>query len=518
MNTFKTRPIRPWQEPKIWIKKHIFLSILIVLIGLLTLKGVVGAFNVGNLFSVKQIVISAVSDSIKTDENNHTNILLIGVGGEGHDGGDLTDTMIVASVDYKHNLIPMLSIPRDLYVENETVGWGSRINSVYEYVAENNNMDYNLGMQELIKEIENITEMEIDYYAKIDFTGFQDVIDALGGVEITLDENFSDPYYPAPDGSGRIYEPFYLPAGTQVLDGETALKYARSRHTTSDFDRAARQQEILNAIKDKATSLGFLINPSKIKNTLAAISANFETNLSFSEMMNFASLASNFGDDTIISAVLNDDPSTTGGIVYSPPQEEYGGAFVLVPYTNDFSEVQKLADLILKNPDIYKQQTPIQILNGTGQTGLAGLTALHLIRLGFNVTDASNAPSKDIQTSSMFFQTKADPETGTTIAPEKLDESTMEFIQNFIPVEISSETPQTHTQENLDADAKIIIVLGNDFMDFYNENPQYFYVGYYYEAPDSSSDASSSDGTADNETGTDSADTTITTDTTNNGN
>jgi LCP family protein required for cell wall assembly len=500
MHGFKKHSIRPWQEPKNWIKKHILLSIVIVLLGLLTLKGVVGAIQVGDPFSIKQIAISAVSEPIKTDSNNHTNILLIGVGGENHDGGHLTDTMILASIDYKNNLVPMLSIPRDLYVENEAVGWGSRINSVYEYAAENNDMNFAIGMKELIKEVENVTDMEVHYYAKIDFQGFTDIINALGGVEVTLEYDFYDPYYPASAGAGYLYEPFYLTEGTHELDGETALKYARSRQTTSDFDRAARQQEILNALKEKATSLGFLLNPVKIKNMLEAVSANFETNLSFSEMMNFASLASDFGSDSILSAVLHDDPSRTGGILYSPPKEEYGGAFVLTTYTKDFSEVHRLANLILQNPEIYRQQTPIQILNGTGTSGLAGFTALHLIRLGFNVVDASNAASKEVKESSMFIQTKVDPETGAEIKTSHGAEETMDFLTHFIPVKTSNELPTTYDSTVWDSEGgEVIIELGEDFLEFYEEYSQFFYIGYYYGVEEETNSDSETTTEADSE-------------------
>ena len=92
-----------------------------------------------------------------------------------------------------------------------------------------------------------------------------EVVDALGGVEVSPTENLIDQFYPAPDGSSHTYDPLYIKAGTQTLDGTTALKYARSRETSSDFERAKRQQEILVAMKDKAISAGFLLNPVKIK-------------------------------------------------------------------------------------------------------------------------------------------------------------------------------------------------------------------------------------------------------------
>lgn len=484
MNGFEKRsiePEKPEKKPKgsftsslktkllTWFRGHVLLGIAAIVIALLALKGFVGAVQLGNPFSVKQIVVSAVSDSIKTDEYNHTNILLIGVGGENHDGGTLTDTMIVASIDHKNNLVPMLSIPRDFYVENDLVGWGTRINSIYEYVAENNDGDYALGMQELIKEVEELTDLEIQYYAKIDFNGFVDIVNAVGGVTVDVPEEIYDTTYPADPGSSNLYQTFHIEPGVQELDGETALKYVRSRHTSSDFDRALRQQQVINAIKDKALSIGFMLNPVRIKKTISAISDNFETNLTMSEMLNFASLASDFDTNGIISAVLNDDPSAYGGILYAPQREAYGGAYVLVPYTNDMDEVHLLADILFHNPQVLLDQIPIQILNGNGSSGIATLLGLHLLRMGFNVVNYSNADAKDVLTSSIYIPN----------SDNKVAKDTAELLETLFPFTYNKETPDKYLPENHASEAEIIIELGEDFMTFYNDNEKYFYFGVY---------------------------------------
>lgn len=474
MNGFKKKSILKVEErAEKWVRGHIVLTIVLLIFGAFFLKGVVGAFNLGNPFSVKQIVVSAVSKGIETDSESHTNILLIGVGGEGHDGENLTDTMIVASIDHKDGLVPMLSIPRDLYVENDLVGWGTRINSVYEYVAENNDDDYELGMEELIKEIEKLVGVDIHYYAKIDFNGFVDIVDAVGGIEVDVAKEIYDLTYPAPAGSGAMFQTFHLDAGVQELDGETALKYARSRHTSSDFDRAARQQQILNALKEKALSLGFLINPVKIKNTIATLADNFKTNLTLSEMLNFAGLASDFDSGSMISAVLNDDPSTVGGILYAPPREEYGGAYVLVPYAKDFSEIHLMANLLFYHPEVYMDQISIEVINSTGASGLAGLTALHLSRLGFNVVEASNGLSKDLKESRIF----------PVGEKNNAMENTMKLLPLFAPAKMEKEMPEEYvnvqTAGEWSTEAEIILELGEDFLNFYEEHKERFYIGIY---------------------------------------
>lgn len=473
MNGFQKRSIQPWKKrSKSWIRSHIILSIAIVFVSVFALKGIVGAINLGNPFSVKQIVISAVSESIETDDYGHTNILLIGVGGEGHDGGTLTDTMILASIDYKEGLISMLSIPRDIYVENDIVGWGTRINSVYEYVAENNDLDYDLGMQELRKEIEGITGAEINYYAKIDFSGFVEIVDALGGITINLDEDLVDPYYPTGNLTGDIYETFSMSAGEHKLDGETALKYVRSRYTTSDFDRAKRQQEVISAMKEKATSIGFLINPAKIKNTLAVLANNFETDLTLSQMLNFASLAADFNGESIISEVLSDDIWAAGGFLYPPEREAYGGAFVLIPYAGegDFSEVHAFTNILSHYPQIINDKVSIQILNGTGESGLAGLTSFYLERYGFDVIDTENALSKDTQETRIWPVGEIN----------EITEETMDALTTIIDAEELNEMPEEYSNALWNTDAEIMIELGSDFYQFYLSNSDLFYYEFLY--------------------------------------
>ena len=245
------------KKPGNWIKHHLLLTILALILGFLTVKGIAGAIMSGNPFSLRQIVLSAVSQNVQEDENGHTNILLLGIGGEGHDGSNLTDTIMIASIDNSNKSIAMLSTPRDLYVNNLEVGWSSRLNGVYQFILDKNE-DKDEAMRVLIEQMQDIYDIKIQYFAKVDFKGFVDVVDALGGVEVSPTESIIDQFYPAPDGSSRIYDPLYIKAGTQTLDGTTALKYARSRETSSDFERAKRQQEILVAMKDKALSIGFL--------------------------------------------------------------------------------------------------------------------------------------------------------------------------------------------------------------------------------------------------------------------
>lgn len=482
MDGFKRKAINVTDQKvqrgvKRWVKKHTILTLGLIIVGLIFFKGFVGAASMGNPFSLKHIVVSSVSNGVETDVQGHTNILLIGVGGEGHDGENLTDTMIIASIDKKNKLVPMLSVPRDFFVDNEVVGWGTRINGVYEYIYDDTG-DSAFAMGELIGELELITDIDIHYYAKIDFQGFEDIVDAIGGVDVSLEEDIYDPYYPAPPGLGYTQETFYLEAGDHTLDGKTALKFARSRYTTSDFDRARRQQELIDAIRQKATSVGFLLNPNKIKNTLEAVSNNFETDMTLTEMLHLASLASDFDSSSILSEVYNDEAYRTGGFLYTPERAAYGGAFVLVPFSDDLIEMQTFANLYFYESQIFVDQVPIQVLNGTGTESVAGLTKMHLSRYGLNVVDASNAATKDVEKTQIFYYPQGEDEDEEAIIYE-LDQ-TLEVIESLLTTGEISEPTDEYSKENWDSDgAEIVIVLGQDFLEYYNEHEERFYIGFY---------------------------------------
>jgi LCP family protein required for cell wall assembly len=449
-----------------WVKSHLFLSLVMLILGVLTLKGVVGAIRTGHPFSMKQIFISAIGSGLETDDYGHTNILLLGVGGEGHDGANLTDTMMVASIDDADGTVSLLSVPRDLYIAESDVGWGTRINSIYQYIYDEDE-DSVAAEASLEKEMEELLGIDIQYYAKIDFKGFVEIVDAIGGITVTVPETINDESYPATDGSLELYDPFYLTAGEQELDGETALKYARSRHSTAggDFDRAKRQQQVIEAIKDKALSLGVLANPSKIKNIYYAISSNFETNLSLSNMLTLVDQSGDFEDDSIASAVFSDAAYQTGGFLYTPEREE-GDPFYLEPYTGDFSELQQFAQLFFYHPNVVQDQIPVMVLNGTKEESMAGLTKMMLVRYGFNAV-YGNAPDKNIADTMIYNLSPKDDAVNETI--EVLPSLTYGEISEDVPPEVVTAAEG----------AKIVIVLGQDFAEYYRDHDNLFYIGFY---------------------------------------
>lgn len=200
---------------------------------------------------IAYIASKSVGETMKKDEYHRINILLVGYGGGTHDGAQLADSVMVASYDPKAHRVSMLSLPRDLIVLNKE-GKSSKLNAILSRSYNTNGRDIAGAAQDLITTVEKVTGLEIPYYAMIDFNGFVELVDGLGGIDIYVPQHFLDREYPV-DWNGT-YEIFELFEGRNHLSGPNTLKYARSRHSTSDFSRSKRQQKIIEAIAKKILS------------------------------------------------------------------------------------------------------------------------------------------------------------------------------------------------------------------------------------------------------------------------
>lgn len=474
-------PLKKRQKVLQFMGQH-FIWTAILLVGFVGIaKATYNVITLAENVSVKEIVFSAFSEKIVTDEDNHTNILLLGTGGVEHNGGTLTDTIIVASIDHDNHSASMLSIPRDLYIEVEELYGGNRINSIVELYAENQiytnglseKMAYERGYELLRTTVSEILDIPIHYYAEVDFNGFIEIVDAIGGIDVDIEKAIVDPYYPLADGTIG-YQTFTIDEGPQHLDGETALKYVRSRKTTSDFDRAERQQQVLEAMKEKALSVGVLGNPGKLKNIYDAISQNFRTDLEWDEMIYLAKIAEKFSSDRVSTWVLNDNPLSTGGFLYTPERELYGGAYVLVPYVSDFSDIQTFAKLVLKHSEVHGEGLSFQLLNGTKINGVATETLYYLIRFGFDVIHYGNAVNRETQiTRAIPLSALLEGQTGENATAQIELKYLMEY---FIPAGFTmSEVPAEYSPASWETDAEVIIELGQDYVDWMRENRKYFY-------------------------------------------
>jgi len=424
------------------------------------------------------VILKIAGTDLKEDSYGHTNFLLLGSGGLKHDGGTLTDTMIVASLDNENKTVTMLSIPRDLWMKDNVVG-NSKINEVYlnakdhyEYINKIPPRTEDLksnqqAMEHLRTKIEEILGIPIHYYVSVNFDAFTDIIDAVGGVDINVEKALYDPLYPKGETTG--YETFSMAAGPQHLDGKTALKYARSRETTSDFDRSKRQQQIIMAIKESALKANILFSKEKIENILNIIKANINTNITIEEILTLGSIAKDYSKDSIITRLMHDDPARCGGFLYTPERSYYGGAFVLVP-AGGFDILHKYADLIFGFTAISKENAKIQILNGTPRAGVAGETKQILQRFCFNMSRFGNAEKKDVTQTTYYYRQKFD-EKGKAIASRPL---TLDFLKKLVQGKEVEGIPQKYIDAGY-TDSDIILELGTD----YTSSPKYMEDPFY---------------------------------------
>lgn len=252
-------------------------------------KEIVGQFKNAILYN---------NSVIKKNANGTTNILFLGVAGNKHNGENLTDTIIVATISADQKNIALNSIPRDLYIKSSENNSWKKINSIYASYAKT---DAKLGLKILADKIKEISGLSINYYLLLDFSGFEKIIDAVGGIDYTLNADIYDPGFPN-DSFG--FDPLFLKAGTYHLDGALALKLARSRHAQAgDFSRIERQHKIIKALKEKMENQNLWNNFFAINNILNIISENIKTNITLPEWQKFNEIVKNIPDSGITGKI-----------------------------------------------------------------------------------------------------------------------------------------------------------------------------------------------------------------------
>ncbi len=451
--------------------------LIAVLCALLLLAGTAKALLALKVFSFSNFA-SVAGAPLPEDEHGFTNLLLLGEGNSDHDGVDLTDTIMIASVDPKTRSAVMLSLPRDVYIlSTEQMGKG-RINSLYRnyksYLRAEEGMKAPeasiASMKELQKEVGKLVGLEIHGSVKINFSGFEEAIDALGGIDVEVAHDIVDPEYPGPNYS---YETFAIAAGPQHLDGKTALKYARSRHSTSDFSRSARQQQIISAAMQKATDSGIVTNVSRLTDLLSIVAKNIETTFSTRELISLAALGKEMDRSRIVNMQLNDQAGLYGGLamdggfLYAPPREQFDGASVLLPvsfpeFPVTWKQVQMLGQLIFQHRGLYFRPPSVAVLNNGAKSGMARKLGSELIRYGFNVVSVTNYPKEQTapsQESSFIGIALPPPAEAPKEEASRLNNTAGFFTQTF-GLKPMAFTGPVSFEDN----PEIVIVLGEDYI------------------------------------------------------
>lgn len=356
-----------------------------ILFGILFFLGIyIAYFALRSFGFYSQISKSGVKNTPAPVEKTTYNVLLLGYGGEGHDGPYLTDSIMVAQIDLKKNKVALISLPRDLWIKLPTKTkeiFHSKINSIYQMgMYEWKNFPAvdvkKEGSPELVKgAIKTVTGLPIDIVFTVDFKGFEKAVDALGGIEVNVQKTFDDYEYPIEgkdkdlcereeefaqiekflkpgydeeemkrlfdekpelkkffdditdnpkDAFPCRYEHLHFDAGMTRMDGATALKYVRSRHSIqdgTDFGRAARQQQFVQAVKNKLLSINMV---TKVFPLMDELQNHITIDVSPTDMKKFIAEAKDISEYTLTNIRM----STSDYLKES--YSEYGG-YILIP-------------------------------------------------------------------------------------------------------------------------------------------------------------------------------------------
>lgn len=384
---------KPWyRQPKTWL----WLGLASFLFGV----AAVGAFFYASYQRVSvaapnQSVAFAEADPTQPEEPQPFTVALLGYGGAGHDGGRLTDSIMVVSIDSVAEKIFLISVPRDLWVPLETnvgqdpTGW--KINAAYAigsddrgYPNKPERFTGEAGGGTMAKEaLELALGLEIDRFVAVDFAGFMKAVDVLGGIEVDVQKSFTDPLYPIQGRENETcgkseeevaatatmpahlaekefpcrFEELYFPAGVIHMDAETALKYARSRHSFEDggdFNRAARQRQVILAFKNKVLAINFI---PKLIPFVGTLSGNVQTDLSAADMQVFLDRRDELLSYDLVGITLTTDQDNilefgTAG----------GGQSVVVPKTglDDWPAVHTWLQDQLAAAEVIEDITPAE--------------------------------------------------------------------------------------------------------------------------------------------------------------
>ena len=348
--------------------------------------------------SGSSVVNFILSGSSLRSSDGRVNLLLLGMAGGRHDGATLTDTILVATYNLRTNQLHLISIPRDLWLPS----FSAKANALYQIGLSQNN-----GLELTKTGMGNIVGLPIHYGIRVDFQGFIDAINILGGIDVEVEKTFDDYLYPitgkendlcgyieeekdfseeeakklniesgkrkvfvslggeiatdsAEEDKGIKYfscrfEHIHFDKGLVHMDGELTLKFVRSRHGSngegSDFSRSKRQEKVIGAIRKKALSFETLSNPQKLRELIESFGKSIDTDISIKDALEFYKLSKRL---EVTYSITLDDSKKEGlhegrtSLLVQPSPSDYGGAYVLISQDDDFSIIHKFIQGVLK--------------------------------------------------------------------------------------------------------------------------------------------------------------------------
>lgn len=333
--------------------------------------------------------IGAITSNVKlkTDANGRTNVLIFGTSGydmdgeEGdgvHDGAQLTDSIMVVSIDQESGDTAMVSLPRDLYVGNTCTSTG-KVNEVY-FCANLYGNDEAGGAEALKATMKEIFGLDIQYRVHVDWAALVQIVDGLGGITVTLDEDIED-----------TWTNTFIKAGEPVtLNGEQALGLARARHGTEmgDFTRGNSQQKILGAIQNKIVESGLDLGTAL--SLVDIVGDNVRMDFNIEELKTLFYLAKDISLDEMRQISLIDYDKN----IYYLSTATMNNISYVVPAagTRNYKSIQEYVQSELTSDPAVRENPVIAVLNGSGEAGVAGAEKSELEKLGFKTVQANDAP------------------------------------------------------------------------------------------------------------------------------
>lgn len=335
----------------VWVVRAI---LILVALGVISLLIYMASFLLSNYQSsssfgfVNDFIFADQKDVIRID--GKTNILILGRGGEGHETPELTDTIIILSVDNKDKKTALVSIPRDLWIDDLQ----AKINSAYYW----GNQKQEGGGVVLAKSVvEEVIGEPIQYALVFDFETFVEVIDEVGGVEIDVENAFVDEKYPIPgkeddtcSGESEYlcrYETISFEKGVVVMDGNTALKYVRSRNAQgdegTDIARNKRQQQVVKAIVEKVTGPRVFLSYKSLNRLYKTFIESMETDLSSRQLAVVARMLFNYRDNVNTHSIPEEL------FIVPTKSKQYDGLYVFIPAGDSWDGVHSWFDEVIGN-------------------------------------------------------------------------------------------------------------------------------------------------------------------------
>jgi LCP family protein required for cell wall assembly len=384
---------------------------------------------------------SGGGETLIGQSSGQINILLLGIGGAGHDGPFLTDTMIVAQIRPNGEGVTLTSIPRDYLAQLPDSLGQQKINSAFTYGLGKNG-DWNRGGQWAIAQAEKLSGLKIPYFAVIDFSGFEKAIDQVGGVDVHVDRTFTD--YSYPDNGTGYLPPLTFTEGDQHMNGTKALQFARSRHAAgiegSDFSRSQRQQKIIQAFKQKILSANLIKDASALNGLMGIFADHFHTNMSPAEIFQLYNLTNK---KTISTLSLSLDPETK---LICPEILASNSAYVLTPCPGKSEvDIQNFFKNSFSIGKLAAEKSTVWLASSTGNKAAYNTAYRKLTDAGLTVFQLSYG--KDDLNSTIVYQANAKP-------------ATAEFIKNELHATEAILPPPGVIADKNKVD--VIVVLGTD--------------------------------------------------------